>query len=260
VRIARFASGDDEPRFGLVGEDDGTPMLAILAGDPLYAGISLTGEKVPLDDVRLLAPVLPRSKVVGIGRNYAEHAAELDNEVPSEPMFFLKPNTSVVGPGDPIVHPRVTEDLQFEGELCVVIGRICKDVPVSDVPRVIYGYTVGNDVTARDLQHKDKTWSRAKGFDSFCPLGPWIETNLDTGDLAIRTSLNEDVKQDGRTSQMIFDVATLVAEVSSVMTLLPGDVIMTGTPAGVGPMVPGDRVSVTVEGIGSLSNQVVSHD
>ena len=260
MRIARFAAGDDEPRFGLVGDDNGTEMLAVLVGDPLYAGISLTGEKVPVDDVRLLAPVLPRSKVVGIGRNYVAHAEELGNEVPSEPMFFLKPNTSVVGPGDPIVYPAATQDLHFEGELCVVIGRICKDVPVADVPKVVYGYTVGNDVTARDLQQRDKTWSRAKGFDSFCPLGPWVETNLDTRDLRVSTVLNDEPKQDGRTSQMVFDVAMLVTEVSSVMTLLPGDVIMTGTPAGVGPMQPGDRVSVTVEGIGTLTNQVVSHD
>ena len=260
MRIARFAAGDDEPRFGLVGDDNGTEMLAVLVGDPLYAGISLTGEKVPVDDVRLLAPVLPRSKVVGIGRNYVAHAEELGNEVPSEPMFFLKPNTSVVGPGDPIVYPAATQDLHFEGELCVVIGRICKDVPVADVPKVVYGYTVGNDVTARDLQQRDKTWSRAKGFDSFCPLGPWVETNLDTRDLRVSTVLNDEPKQDGRTSQMVFDVATLVAEVSSVMTLLPGDVIMTGTPAGVGPMLPGDRVAVTVEGLGTLTNQVVSHD
>ena len=260
MRIARFAAGDDEPRFGLVGDDNGTEMLAVLVGDPLYAGISLTGEKVPVDDVRLLAPVLPRSKVVGIGRNYVAHAEELGNEVPSEPMFFLKPNTSVVGPGDPIVYPAATQDLHFEGELCVVIGRICKDVPVADVPKVVYGYTVGNDVTARDLQQRDATWSRAKGFDSFCPLGPWVETNLDTRDLRVSTVLNDEPKQDGRTSQMVFDVAMLVTEVSSVMTLLPGDVIMTGTPAGVGPMQPGDRVSVTVEGIGTLTNQVVSHD
>ena len=259
MRIARFASGDDEPRFGLVGDDDGTQMLAVLVGDPLYAGISLTGEKVPLDDVRLLAPVLPRSKVVGIGRNYAEHADEMGNDVPSEPMFFLKPNTAVVGPDDPVVHPPATEDLQFEGELCVVIGRICRDVPLADVPKVIYGYTVGNDVTARDLQRRDKTWARGKGYDSFCPLGPWVETNLDVSDLRVRTLLNEEVRQDGRTSQMVFDVPTLVAEVSSVMTLLPGDVIMTGTPAGVGRMQPGDRVSVTIEGIGTLTNQVVSH-
>jgi 2-keto-4-pentenoate hydratase/2-oxohepta-3-ene-1,7-dioic acid hydratase in catechol pathway len=260
VRIARFAAGDDEPRFGLVGADDGTAMLAILVGDPLYAGISLTGEKVPLDDVRLLAPVLPRSKVVGIGRNYAEHAAELGNDVPTEPLFFLKPNTSVVGPGDPIVHPAATADLHFEGELCVVIGRICRDVPVADVDKVVYGYTVGNDVTARDLQNRDKTWTRAKGYDSFCPLGPWIETNLDVSDVGVRTLVNDEVRQEGRTSQMIFDVPALVSEVSSVMTLLPGDVIMTGTPAGVGRMLPGDRVSVTIDGIGTLTNTVVSDD
>jgi 2-keto-4-pentenoate hydratase/2-oxohepta-3-ene-1,7-dioic acid hydratase in catechol pathway len=214
-----------------------------------------------LDDVRLLAPVLPRSKVVGIGRNYAEHAGEMGNDVPTEPMFFLKPNTSVVGPDDPVVHPAATEDLQFEGELCVVIGRICRDVPVADVPKVIYGYTVGNDVTARDLQRKDKTWSRAKGYDSFCPLGPWIETNLDVSDL--RGADPASTTRSSRTAARPTWCSTCPPwwrRCPSVMTLLPGDVIMTGTPAGVGRMQPGDRVSVTIDGIGTLRNQVVSHD
>jgi 2-keto-4-pentenoate hydratase/2-oxohepta-3-ene-1,7-dioic acid hydratase in catechol pathway len=257
VRIARFSS-DDEPRFGLIGDDAGSEVLAVLTGDPLYVGFELTGEKVPLDDVRLLAPVIPRSKVVGIGRNYAEHAAEMSNEVPSEPMAFLKPNTSVIGPDDAIVYPGQTEDLQYEGELAVVIGRICRDVAVEDVAKVVHGYTVGNDVTARDLQKKDGQWARAKGFDTFCPLGPWIETDLDVSDLGVRTLVGEDVRQDGRTSQMVFDAPTLVSYVSSFMTLLPGDVLLTGTPAGVGPMQVGDRVSVTVEGIGTLTNRVVA--
>jgi 2-keto-4-pentenoate hydratase/2-oxohepta-3-ene-1,7-dioic acid hydratase in catechol pathway len=257
VRIARF-SNDDEPRFGLIGDDAGSEVLAVLVGDPLYVGFELTGEKVPLEDVRLLAPVIPRSKVVGIGRNYAEHAAELANEVPGEPLVFLKPNTSVVGPDDAIVYPEQTQDLHYEGELAVVIGRICRDVPVEDVAKVVHGYTVGNDVTARDLQKKDGQWARAKGFDSFCPLGPWIETDLDVNDLAVRTLVGDEVRQDGRTSQMVFDVPTLVSYVSSFMTLLPGDVLLTGTPAGVGPMQVGDRVSVTVEGIGTLANRVVA--
>ncbi|GAA0191629.1 MULTISPECIES: fumarylacetoacetate hydrolase family protein [unclassified Aeromicrobium] len=259
MRVARFA-GDDDPRFGVVGDEDGTPTIAVLKGDPLYAGYELTGQKVAIDDVRLLAPVIPRSKVVGIGRNYAAHAAELGNDVPERPLVFLKPNTSVVGPGDPIVYPAQSSDVHFEGELAVVIGRICKDVPAEDVDKVIFGYTVANDVTARDLQRTDGQWARAKGFDSFCPLGPWIETNLDPADLRVTTELGGEVKQDGRTSDMVFSVADIVAYVSSFMTLLPGDVILTGTPDGVGPMQVGDSVSVTVEGIGTLTNQVVSHD
>ncbi|GAA1736523.1 fumarylacetoacetate hydrolase family protein [Aeromicrobium alkaliterrae] len=259
MRIARFA-GDDDPQFGVVGEEDGTPTIAVLKGDPLYAGIELTGQKVALEDVRLLAPVIPRSKVLGIGRNYAAHAAELGNDLPTEPLVFLKPNTSVVGPGDPIVYPRPTKDLHFEGELAVVIGRICRDVPAEDAAKVIFGYTVANDVTARDLQKSDGQWARAKGYDTFCPLGPWIETNLDTSNLRVRTTLNGETTQDGTTADMVFDVPAIVAYVSSFMTLLPGDVILTGTPEGVGPMVVGDTVAVTVAGIGTLVNQVVSYD
>jgi 2-keto-4-pentenoate hydratase/2-oxohepta-3-ene-1,7-dioic acid hydratase in catechol pathway len=259
VRIARFST-DDEPRFGLIGDEDGVETLAIVRGDPMYAGITLTGEKAPVDDVRLLAPVLPRSKVVGIGRNYADHAGEFGNEVPDEPMVFLKPNTAVVGPHDPIVYPDQTEDLHHEGELAVVIGRICRDVETDDVPKVIYGYTVGNDVTARDLQARDGQWARAKGFDTFCPLGPWIETDLDVDDLGIQTRVNGELRQDARTSDLIFDIPTLVSYVSSFMTLLPGDVLLTGTPSGVGPMQPGDEVSVTIEDIGTLTNRVVPRD
>lgn len=259
MRVARFSAGD-EPRFGLVGDDAGTPVVGVLEGDPLYAGLTLTGEKLRLEDVRLLAPVLPRSKVVGIGRNYAEHAAELGHDVPEEPLVFLKPNTSVIGPQEPIVYPHQTRELHFEGELAVVIGRICRDVGVQDVPKVVYGYTVGNDVTARDLQERDGQWARAKGFDSFCPLGPWVETDLDTSDLALTTTLNGQRRQDGRTAQMLFDAASLVAYVSSFTTLLPGDVILTGTPAGVGPMQAGDEVAVSIEGIGTLTNPVVTRD
>jgi 2-keto-4-pentenoate hydratase/2-oxohepta-3-ene-1,7-dioic acid hydratase in catechol pathway len=266
VRIARFTTGED-PRFGIVTgdvDDYGIPdeesLVTALAGDPLYVGLQPTDEQVRLSDVRLLSPVLPRSKVVGIGRNYAAHAAELGNDVPDEPLMFLKPNTSVVGPGDPVFYPRQTEDLQFEGELAVVIGRICRDVPKEKYADVIHGYTVGNDVTARDLQRKDGQFTRAKGFDSFCPLGPWIETDLDVSDLRVQTFLNGEVKQDGRTADLIFDVPTLIAHVTSVMTLLPGDVILTGTPAGVGPMNAGDEVEVSIQGIGNLTNKVVKRD
>ena len=246
--------------FGVVGGPDDDEIVATVVGDPLYSGVELTGEQHSLADVRLLAPVIPRSKVVGIGRNYADHATELGNDVPDHPLAFLKPNTSVIGPHEPIVYPTETEDLHFEGELGVVIGRICRDVPEDKASEVVYGYTVVNDVTARDLQKTDDQWARAKGFDSFCPLGPWIETELDPGDLAITTTLNGDVRQDSRTSLMLFGVPQLVAYVTSFTTLLPGDVIATGTPAGVGPMQPGDDVAVTVEGIGTLANRVVKRD
>jgi 2-keto-4-pentenoate hydratase/2-oxohepta-3-ene-1,7-dioic acid hydratase in catechol pathway len=259
VRIARFA-GDDDPQFGLIGDDKGVPTLGILKGDPLYAGFELSGRKIPLDDVRLLAPVIPRSKVVCVGKNYVKHAAEMGGDVPDEPLIFLKPNTSVIGPGEPILYPTQSSDVHFEGELAVVIGRICRDVSAEDVPKVILGYTVANDVTARDLQAKDGQWSRAKGFDTFCPLGPWIETDLDPSNLQVNTTLNDEPKQDGRTSDMAFSVPDIVAYVSSFMTLLPGDVILTGTPDGVGPMSVGDTVSVTVEGIGTLTNRVMSRD
>ena len=266
MRIARFTTGD-EPQYGVVTGDvdelgipeEDTTVVA-LTGDPLYVGVQLTDVELPLSDVRLLAPVLPRSKVVGVGRNYAAHASELGNDVPAEPMLFLKPNTSVVGPGDPVFYPRQSSEVHYEGELAVVIGRICRDVPADDVDKVVWGYTVGNDVTARDLQRGDVQFTRAKGFDSFCPLGPWVETELDTGDLKVTTHLNGDLVQDGTTKDMIFDVPALVSYVSSVMTLLPGDVILTGTPEGVGPMQVGDEVEVTVAGIGSLTNKVVSRD
>ncbi len=259
MRIARFTTGD-EPAYGVVGGADGAEIIAVLVGDPLYSGVELTGEQHALADVRLLAPVIPRSKVVGVGRNYAAHAEELGNEVPTEPLIFLKPNTSVVGPFDPIVHPAQSNNVNFEGELAVVIGRICRDVPADKVTDVVYGYTIANDVTARDLQDKDNQWARAKGFDSFCPLGPWIETELDTSDLQITTELNGEVKQRGSTRLMLNGIGAIIAYVTSFMSLLPGDVIATGTPAGVGPMRPGDDVSITIEGIGTLSNRVVSRD
>ncbi len=267
MRIARFTTGDD-PVYGIVsGEVDalGIPsedsVVVALAGDPLYVGMHPTEERHRLADVRLLAPVIPRSKVVGIGRNYAAHAQELGNEVPTEPLMFIKPNTSVVGPDDPVLYPRQSTEVHYEGELAVVIGRICRDVAPDRVDEVVYGYTVANDVTARDLQRRDRQFTRAKGFDSFCPLGPWIETGeegFDTANLRVTTHLNGDLVQDGSTKDLVFDIPTLVAYVSSVMTLLPGDVILTGTPEGVGPMNVGDEVEVTVSGIGSLTNKVVS--
>ncbi|CAN5304943.1 fumarylacetoacetate hydrolase family protein [soil metagenome] len=266
MRIARFTTGD-EPTYGVLsgelddfGQPDEDAVIVALAGDPMYVGLKLLDEEHKLADVRLLAPVLPRSKVVGIGRNYAAHAAEMGNDVPKEPLIFLKPNTSVAGPGDPIFYPPQTQNLHFEGELAVVIGRICRDVPADQATDVIYGYTIGNDVTARDLQRSDVQFTRAKGFDSFCPLGPWIETDLDPqhfiDGVPLQTHLNGEVVQDGTTADMIFDIPALIAYVSSVMTLLPGDVILTGTPEGVGPMEVGDEVEVSIAGLGSLTNKV----
>jgi 2-keto-4-pentenoate hydratase/2-oxohepta-3-ene-1,7-dioic acid hydratase in catechol pathway len=257
VRIARYTTGDD-PTYGAVEDEGGRLVLAELQGDPLYQETVFTGVRTPLDDVRLLAPVIPRSKVVGIGKNYADHAAEMGGEVPKEPLMFLIPNTAVVGPGDPVVMPQQSSEVHYEGELAVVIGKLCKDVPVERALDVVYGYTCANDVTARDLQRSDGQWSRAKGFDTFCPLGPWIETSLDTQDLRVTTRREGETVQDGRTSQMMHSVAALVAHVSSTFTLLPGDVILTGTPAGVGPVLAGQHVEVEIEGIGVLSNVFVT--
>ncbi|MGQ0631684.1 MAG: fumarylacetoacetate hydrolase family protein [Sporichthyaceae bacterium] len=257
MRIARFTH-DGEQAFGIVSGSEGSEAIAVIAGDPLYTLLTPTGDYLPLAEVKLLAPVIPRSKVIGVGRNYADHAAELGNEVPPEPLLFLKPNTTVIGPGEAIVHPTQSTEVHFEGELAVVIGRLCRDVPLGRVEEVIFGYTIANDVTARDLQRSDDQWTRAKGFDSFCPLGPWIVTDLDVGNLAVTTTLNGELKQAGRTASMVHKIPELIAYISAVMTLLPGDVILTGTPAGVGPMKPGDEVSVTVEGIGALTNSVVA--
>ena len=214
-----------------------------------------TGEEVPVADVRLLAPVLP-SKVVCVGRNYVEHAIEMDSDVPEEPLLFLKPSTTVIGPGDAIPYPHASSQVDHEGELAVVIGRLARRVPGEEAGKFILGFTCGNDVTARDLQRKDGQWTRGKGFDGFCPLGPWIETELDPTDLGIECRVNGERRQSARTSQLTFGPAELVEYVSAVMTLLPGDVIMTGTPAGVGPMKVGDTVEVEIEGIGVLANEV----
>ena len=255
MRIARFVLNDD-PAFGLVEGPEGAQEIAAISGDPFYGGVQPTGARHKLEDVRLLAPVIPRSKVVGIGRNYADHAAELGNEVPPAPLMFLKPNTSVVGPGDPVVLPSFSDEISYESELAVVIGRICKDVPVERVDDVVFGYTCANDLTARDIQKTDNQWARAKGFDTSCPIGPWIETELDTENLAVRGWLDGELMQDGTTSQMIWGVKELVSYVSQAFTLLPGDIILTGTPAGVGLINEGQRYDVEIEGIGRLSNPV----
>jgi 2-keto-4-pentenoate hydratase/2-oxohepta-3-ene-1,7-dioic acid hydratase in catechol pathway len=266
VRIARFTTGD-EPSYGVVvgdldqfGQPAEDAVVVELAGDPLYAGIRLLEKEHRLADVKLLAPVLPRSKIVGVGKNYAAHAAEMGGEQPADPLLFLKPNTSVIGPNDAILYPQQTSHLSYEGELAVVIGRICRDVPPEQATDVIFGYTIANDVTARDLQKTDNQWARAKGMDTFCPLGPWIEDDLDPQAFIdgrkVQTFLNGDVVQDGTTADMSWDIPHLIAYISAAMTLLPGDVILTGTPEGVGPMEPGDEVEVFVEGLGALTNTV----
>ncbi|MBT2487532.1 fumarylacetoacetate hydrolase family protein [Streptomyces sp. ISL-96] len=259
MRIARF-SIDGNVAFGAV-EGPSAPgaeadlVLDIIKGIP-YADFELSGVKVPLSKVRLLPPVLP-SKVVAIGRNYAEHAAELGNQVPDEPLIFFKPSTSVTGPGDDIAYPSFSNEVHYEAELAVVIGRMCREVPRERVKDVIFGYTCANDVTARDVQQREKQWARAKGFDTSCPLGPWVETDLDPGDLAIQCTVNGEQRQLGRTSDMVRSVEDLIVHISEAMTLLPGDVILTGTPAGVGPLNVGDEVAVTIEGIGTLTNKVI---
>jgi 2-keto-4-pentenoate hydratase/2-oxohepta-3-ene-1,7-dioic acid hydratase in catechol pathway len=271
MRIARFAVENDV-HYGIVdGPVNGsgravnghsTEALAIaeIAGHPFGpspADVKLSGGRHQVADVRLLAPVLP-SKVVAIGKNYLEHARETGSEPPAEPLIFLKPSTSVIGPGDPIVRPaRLSQHVDFEGELAVIFGRLCRDVPPERVPEVIFGYTCANDVTARDLQRSDGQWARAKGFDTFCPLGPWIETGLDPVDVELTTTVNGEIKQQSSTSLLIHDITTLVCYVTSVMTMLPGDVLLTGTPAGIGPLVAGDSVAVHVDGIGTLTNPVV---
>ena len=254
MRIARFTTGDD-PVFGLV--DGAGEKIAEIKGDPLYTKIELTGDIHRIEDVRLLAPVIPRSKVIGIGKNYLAHAQEMGSEAPAEPLMFLIPNTAVIGPGDPVVMPRQSERVDYEGELAVVIGRVCKDITPEEAQKVIFGYTVANDVTARDLQKSDGQWSRAKGFDTFCPLGPWIETELDLDESRITTRLEGEVVQDAPLSDMIHGVGELVSYASQAFTLLPGDVILTGTPEGIGPVKPGQHVEVEVPEIGSLSNVYV---
>ena len=249
MRIARF-SHQDTIRYGIVDDDE----LVVLAGDPMFAGYDTTGERVPLSDVALLAPVIPRSKIVAVGRNYREHAAEFGNEAPAEPLLFFKPNTSVIGPGDTIVRPTQSEQTDFEGELAVVIGGIAKNVPAERALEYVFGYTISNDVSARDLQRKDGQWSRAKGFDTFCPLGPAIETEFDVEGKILTTRVNGEVKQQAPLTDMVHSVADIIAYASAAFTLLPGDVILTGTPAGVGPFVAGDTVEVEITGLGTLRN------
>ncbi|MCZ7376385.1 fumarylacetoacetate hydrolase family protein [Micromonospora sp. WMMC250] len=264
MRIARFAHAKGMSFGAVEGEPEAGPQgltIAEIEGHP-FGNLSFSGARWALSDVRLLSPILP-SKVVCVGRNYADHAAELGNEVPKEPLLFLKPSTSVIGPRDAIRLPIFSKQVEHEAELAVVIGAPgARRADRAAAERAIFGYTCANDVTARDLQRSDGQWTRAKGFDSFCPIGPWITTGLDVSDLEIRCEVGRnpeemEVRQLGRTKDMVFDVPGLVSYISHVMTLLPGDVVLTGTPAGVSPLVEGDTVSVRIEGIGELTNPVV---
>jgi 2-keto-4-pentenoate hydratase/2-oxohepta-3-ene-1,7-dioic acid hydratase in catechol pathway len=261
VRIARFVHPGGVS-FGAVEGEAGASLEALtvaeLSGLPMDDEVRFTGQRWALADVRLLAPIFA-SKVVCVGRNYADHAAEHGNDVPVEPLLFLKPSTTVIGPNGVIRIPPQSQRVEHEAELAVVIGpRPVRRVDRAGASAGIFGYTCANDVTARDLQRKDGQWTRAKGFDTFCPVGPWITTGADVSDVEIRCEVNEEVRQLGRTKDMVFDVATLVSYVSHVMTLLPGDLILTGTPAGVSPLVPGDTVTVSIEGLGTLANRVAT--
>jgi 2-keto-4-pentenoate hydratase/2-oxohepta-3-ene-1,7-dioic acid hydratase in catechol pathway len=251
MRIARF-SLNGEPKFGIV---DG-PELVVLNGHPLVAGYDTTGERIPIKEVKLLAPTIP-SKVVCVGLNYADHVSEVDGAaVSAEPTLFLKPSSSIVGPGDAIVLPVQSEKVDLEVELTIVMGQIAKNVSEKDALNYVWGFTIANDVTARDLQHSDQQWARSKSFDSFCPIGPWIETEFVPDGQELSSRINGETKQASTIDHMLHNVPKLISYISHNMTLLPGDVILTGTPAGITQIVSGDIVECEIEGIGTLVNPV----
>jgi 2-keto-4-pentenoate hydratase/2-oxohepta-3-ene-1,7-dioic acid hydratase in catechol pathway len=252
MKIVRIDSDVDDITYGVV-EPEG---IRIYRGSPFVAW-EPTEAVVAWDKARLLSPVIP-TKVVAVGKNYADHAAEMGGDVPTSPVLFMKPPTAVIGPLKPIRIPSQATEVHHEAELAVVIGNVTKNVRPEDVGGHILGYTAANDVTARDLQRADGQWTRAKGFDTFCPLGPAIETDIDPLEgLSVISRVNDETRQSGTTADLVFGVPYLVSFISTIMTLLPGDVILTGTPSGVGPIVPGDRVEVEIEGIGVLMNPVV---
>lgn len=252
MRFIRYRTGSDAPRFGWVYEDKVGPIEGVPYGE--YRRLEA---EIPLHVVRLLAPVQP-GKIICVGRNYAEHAREQNVDVPEIPLLFLKPPSAIIGPGETILLPPQSKQVEHEGELAVVIGKPGRWIPAEEAHNHVLGYTVANDVTARDLQRRDGQWTRGKGFDTFLPLGPWIETDLDPTDVLVQTRVNGEMRQMASTREMMFPVDQLIAFISSVMTLEPGDLILTGTPAGIGPLLPNDTVEVTVEGVGSLSNPVAS--
>lgn len=249
MKVARFSNGA-EPRYGIV---DG-PELVVLKGHPL-SGFDTTGERVPLKDVKLLAPTIP-SKVICIGKNFPEHAAEIGEEITIEPLIFFKPSSSIIGHGDAIVLPPQSSQVELEAELTVVMGKLAKNVSEEDALDYIFGYTIANDVTARDLQFSDGQWARSKAFDTFCPLGPWIETEFLPEEQVVESRINGEVKQHSSITKMTHNIRTIVSHVSKNMTLLPGDIILTGSPAGISVISSGDLVECEIEGIGVLSNTV----
>lgn len=264
MKYCRFLS-DFGPQYGEIADRNGTLWIERLLPppeeDPWTKFPEAEGNRtdpLPLDLATLLPPVVP-SKIVCIGRNYREHAAELGNEVPKEPLLFLKTPSSLIAPNQPICIPAISQRVDFEGELAVIIGKRCSKIgPDEDVRQYIRGYTIVNDVTARDLQKSDGQWSRAKGFDSFCPAGPYVTDEIDPGaGIGVQTRLNGELRQDGNTRDLIFPIDFLLRHITAAITLYPGDLIPTGTPAGVSPMQPGDTVEVTIEGIGTLSNPVI---
>lgn len=251
MRIGRF-SYNEQVFTGELGDDE---VVYPLTGE-LYGEIKSAGDGYPLDEVKVLAPCKP-SKIICVGLNYRDHAEELKMRIPEEPVLFLKPSTSVIGPGEAVVIPPQSKQVDFEGELAVVIKHRAKSITAEEASSVILGYTNANDVTARDLQKKDIQWNRAKSFDTFCPLGPYIVTDVDPSGLTISTYLNKVLKQHSTTSNMIFNVPTLISFISNVMTLLPGDVVLTGTTSGIGTMKDGDKVEVDIENVGRLTNPVI---
>jgi 2-keto-4-pentenoate hydratase/2-oxohepta-3-ene-1,7-dioic acid hydratase in catechol pathway len=249
MRVVRVFSGEDV-RYGLA--DAGT--ITLISDEPFAAWE--TDDVISMAGARLMPPAMP-TKIVCVGVNYKTHAKEMGHELPEEPLIFLKPPTSMNAPGGEIHLPPDVGRVDYEGELAVVMGRRAHRVAPEDALTFVLGYTCANDVTARDLQKRDGQWTRAKGFDGFCPLGPWVETDVDPSDLLLETYLNGEVVQSARTSDMIFDVPTLISFISHVMTLLPGDIVLTGTPSGIGELHSGDVVEVRIEGIGGLSSRVV---
>ena len=252
MRIVRYQIKNESPRHGWILEDKIGPIEGNIFGE--YSRLEV---ETPLSGARLLAPVQP-SKILCIGRNFAEHAKEHDAEVPKVPLIFMKPPSAIINPGDPILLPPQSQQVEHEAELVVVIGKRTRNVIAEEAQGCVYGYTVGNDVTARDLQRSDGQWTRAKGFDTFCPFGPWIDTDFDASDALITCKVSGQPRQMASTRDMVFNVGQLIAFISSVMTLEPGDLIFTGTPAGVGPLKPGDMVDVDIEGLGKLSNPVAA--
>jgi 2-keto-4-pentenoate hydratase/2-oxohepta-3-ene-1,7-dioic acid hydratase in catechol pathway len=251
MRVARF-SLNGEPRFGIV---DG-PELVVLKGHPLVNGYDTTGERVALKDVKLLAPTIP-SKVVCIGKNYADHVAEMGREINPEPTIFFKPSSSIIGPGDSIILPTQSERVELEAELTIVIGQITKNVREEQALEYVWGFTIANDVTARDLQASDDQWARAKAFDTFCPLGPWIETEFVPDGQIVESRIDGETKQQASIDLMLHNVPKIISYVSANMTLLPGDVILTGTPAGISRIESGQIIECEIEGIGTLLNPVL---